>query len=350
MELCDILRKNSKIIRVSLVGYGSSASYFHLPALKSIANVELFAAIDPSPQNRNEAIKEGFRNAWDIDNLQNLSSNNTDLVIICSPNIFHYEQVLLLLKKGINVVCEKPLCLNYKDVEILVDVAKSNQLILCPFHNRRFDDEFIKLKEIITKVGKITQIDLSVQKWDLSYQYASENFYPKWRKNKKFGGGMFNDWMPHLIDKLMCIVGFEIPDVINSISIASCWTTDCDDLTSIQYYWREKNLFSRVNISALDYSVNLINRTERVKILGYNGAICINGNDESGEINLFEKDKNPQVFSYSNNPIEIKTFYERIINAITTKKASLQPISFEETLLSYKLMDLTLKKTLTNYG
>ena len=338
-------------MKISILGYGSSASYFHLPILKKIENVELHSVIDPIEKNRKQAIEDGFLKKFDIENgLQYLNSTNTNLAIICSPNNFHYNQALALLRKGIHVICEKPMCLSFREVEHLVEVAKANRLILSPFHNRRYDNDFMEILNNISDLGQILQIDFTIENWDLPYQYASENFNQKWRLYDGYGGGMFNDWMPHLIDRLMYLTNFEMPTIINSLKVASHWTDDCDDFSSSQYYWKDKNIISRICVSAINYASNTDKKLERVKILGSKGALYVYGDDESGEIELHVKGNNVQRIPYQNAPSQIKTFYEKIIKSIIEKNTDLMPIPFSETLAIYKVIDLTIKHSTTING
>ena len=57
-----------------------------------------------------------------------------DFVIICTPNFYHYPAAKAFLEKGINVSCEKPLCLTPEQGRELVDLAKKNHCLFCITH------------------------------------------------------------------------------------------------------------------------------------------------------------------------------------------------------------------------
>lgn len=40
-----------------------------------------------------------------------------DVVHVCTPHYLHAEMVIYALQKGVNVLCEKPLCINEKEIE-----------------------------------------------------------------------------------------------------------------------------------------------------------------------------------------------------------------------------------------
>ena len=52
-----------------------------------------------------------------------------DLVSICTPNFLHYEVAKEFLSKGINVVCEKPLCFKIEEAEELAALAREKGLV-----------------------------------------------------------------------------------------------------------------------------------------------------------------------------------------------------------------------------
>lgn len=339
-----------KIINLACIGYGASASYFHMPVLKKMRSVNLIAVADPTLENQHQAQLDGFAFTFNMDNYVNqLKITNIHLCLVCSPNAYHYEQSLALLKNGFHVICEKPLCIHFEELQELIDLAKAQNLVLCPFHNRRYDDEFIKLQKCLSKIGTIQYIDITVSSWGLSNQYASKNFNPEWRALKKYGGGMFNDWMPHIIDKLLNMIGFEMPDVIQSIKLATQWTKDCDDLVAIQYYWKQKNVFSRIMISSINYSSKFHQKSERIKIYGNGGIITVFGDDVCGEIEVLENDNEITIIPYQNTSNNMISFYEQTIQAIQSKNLAYQPIPFYEFELVYKLIDSTLKKSFSNY-
>lgn len=50
----------------------------------------------------------------------------TEIVYVSSLNPQHFENAKLFLEHGKAVLCEKPLCLNYKQAEKLIKVTQIN--------------------------------------------------------------------------------------------------------------------------------------------------------------------------------------------------------------------------------
>ncbi len=53
-----------------------------------------------------------------------------DVVYIATPHVFHFEQTLMCLQQGKNVLCEKPLGMNSGQIKIMMDEARKRSLFL----------------------------------------------------------------------------------------------------------------------------------------------------------------------------------------------------------------------------
>lgn len=86
-----------------------------------------------------------------------------DIVYIGSLNPQHLEIATLMLTNGKNVLCEKPLCLNYKQAKSLVDLARSKNLFLMEAVWSRFFPAYVHLRNLVTTgaLGEIFSVDVS---------------------------------------------------------------------------------------------------------------------------------------------------------------------------------------------
>jgi predicted dehydrogenase len=60
--------------------------------------------------------------------LNEIKKNKVKWVFIATPNKTHYEIVKNCLNKGINVYCEKPLCLSHLKAKKLVELSKKKKI------------------------------------------------------------------------------------------------------------------------------------------------------------------------------------------------------------------------------
>lgn len=81
-------------------------------------------------------------------------------VVIATPAVMHYEMAKLALLSGKDVYVEKPLALNIKDAQELIELAENNKKILMVGHILQYHPAVKKMKEIISsgRLGKIQYI------------------------------------------------------------------------------------------------------------------------------------------------------------------------------------------------
>ena len=96
-----------------------------------------------------------------------------DAVYIASPNSCHAEQAAIFMKKGVHVLCEKPLCSNAAEVRYLIKLAKEHDVTFMEAMVSTLNPIFLALRDNISKIGR-------VRKYFASYcQYSSR--YDKYK-------------------------------------------------------------------------------------------------------------------------------------------------------------------------
>lgn len=86
------------------------------------------------------------------------ASNDIDVVYIGALNPSHYALTKLFLESGKHVLCEKPLCLNLKQAQSLIKLARAKKLFLMEAVWSRFSPAYIALEEDI-KAGKLGNVE-----------------------------------------------------------------------------------------------------------------------------------------------------------------------------------------------
>lgn len=72
-----------------------------------------------------------------------------DVAYIGALNPDHYALVKLFLENGKHVLCEKPLCMNYKQAKSIIDLAKEKNLFLMEAVWSRFAPVYLALEKEI---------------------------------------------------------------------------------------------------------------------------------------------------------------------------------------------------------
>lgn len=123
------MEQKVKTIRWGLMGLGNIAHKFAQDLLK-IKDAQLYAVASRTKEKAAEfGSKYGVKQIYgDYEYLVN--DPNIDAIYIATPHAMHKENTLLCLEKGIAVLCEKPLAMNSKEVEIMIDKAKEKKVLL----------------------------------------------------------------------------------------------------------------------------------------------------------------------------------------------------------------------------
>ncbi len=146
------------MLKVALVGVGV-ISGAHIPVWMESDDVELVALCDTRPERM-----EPYENVKHYTNFDEmLECEQLDIVDICLPTFMHAEFSIKAMEKGINVICEKPVCLDPKDVPRIYDAAAKNNVKFMVAQVLRFWPEYEFIKEVFGngKYGKLLSGSMS---------------------------------------------------------------------------------------------------------------------------------------------------------------------------------------------
>lgn len=89
---------------------------------------------------------------------------NVEVVYIGTSNSQHSPIAGLMLQNGKHVLCEKPMCINEKEVKNLVKLAEEKQLFLMEGMWSRFFPAYHYLRDRVTSgaLGEITRITVNM--------------------------------------------------------------------------------------------------------------------------------------------------------------------------------------------
>ena len=194
----------------ALIGAAGYIAPRHMKAIKETGN-DLVAALDPydgigiMDSNFPDAsfFTEFERFDRFVDKWHRDSGKRIDFVSICSPNYLHVPHMKFALKKGIDVICEKPLVLNSSDLDLLVQYeeiygGKVNSILQLRLH-----PAIIALREKIKshESGKVLDVDLT-------YITSRGRWYLKsWKGFDHKSGGVATNVGVHFFDMLHFIFG-----------------------------------------------------------------------------------------------------------------------------------------------
>lgn len=186
------------MIRAGVIGYGLGGMAFNAPLIDAVPELEL-AAIATSRADEVHARYPGMR-VTDAETL--IADPDIALVAISTPNDTHFPLAKAALEAGKHVVIDKPFATNVEDAEALIALAKARGRVLCPFHNRRWDSDFLAVRALVES-GRLGELLLYEAHWD---RFRPGLVQP-WKESIAAGSGQLPDLGPHMIDQVLLLFG-----------------------------------------------------------------------------------------------------------------------------------------------
>lgn len=196
--------------KVAIIGAGQVAEKVHAAYYQTKPEEYLLeAVVDPDLDRAERFCKNNrFRKAY-TSITEMLSEEQPDIVSICTPNRFHYENVMSALGAGCSVFCEKPPAMTSLEAHNMWKKAQEKNAILAYDFQHRYSPEAQMLKENMSLLG------------DIYYSEANalrRSGVPGWGNfiDKELqGGGPLIDYGIHMLDTALYLLDFpEIKSVL----------------------------------------------------------------------------------------------------------------------------------------
>lgn len=136
------------VLRVALMGLGGYANRV-ADAMKACKKAKLVGAISGTPAKLTDwqqrfGIPE--KNCYNYENYDQIKNNpDIDVVYITTPNALHHPQVLRVAAAGKHVICEKPMALNAKQGQEMVDACKKAGVHLLVGYRMHFEPKTLEV-------------------------------------------------------------------------------------------------------------------------------------------------------------------------------------------------------------
>ncbi len=189
----------SNPIKTAIVGFGSVAEKMHAPLIAVCPDLNLLASVERHT-NRCEELYPAVTTYRSLQEL--LDADAVDLIVITTPNEFHFPMAMQCLEAGKHVVVDKPVTIFSHEAEELNKLAEEKGLICSVFHNRRYDGDFMTLQKLVRK-GDLGDLVYLESHFDRFRPDVSDN----WREKEVPGNGITFDLGSHLIDQVVLLFG-----------------------------------------------------------------------------------------------------------------------------------------------
>ncbi len=148
-----------KKLRVGIVGCGGIANGKHMPALKTVNDVEMVAFCDIIRERAEKAAAEyGVDGATVYEDYKEmLAKEKLDVVHVCTPNNSHAPISIAAMEADCHVMCEKPMAKTVAQAKEMLDAHKRTGKKLTIGYQNRFkaDSQYLKKACLRDDLGEI---------------------------------------------------------------------------------------------------------------------------------------------------------------------------------------------------
>ncbi|HEX4156154.1 MAG TPA: Gfo/Idh/MocA family oxidoreductase [Acidobacteriaceae bacterium] len=187
-------------LRTAVLGYGLAGKVFHCPFVSAVPGLELSLIVQRKGDEAAQAYPEAriLRSAEEA-----IADPAIDLIVIATPNNTHFDLASCALKAGKHVVVDKPITSSAKQARALATLAAQQHRLLIPFHNRRWDGDFLTLRRLLAEgaLGRVVEI---VSRFD---RYRPLQRPGTWKEQGGPSTGLLFDLGPHLVDQALALFG-----------------------------------------------------------------------------------------------------------------------------------------------
>lgn len=136
------------ILRVALCGLGGYASRV-ADAMQSCTKAKLVGVISGTPAKiKTWQTKYNIpeKNCYNYENFDSIKNNpDIDAVYVTTPNGLHHDQVIRVAKAGKNAISEKPMALNAKQGQEMIDACRKANVKLLVGYRMHFEPKTLEI-------------------------------------------------------------------------------------------------------------------------------------------------------------------------------------------------------------
>jgi predicted dehydrogenase len=192
-------------IKTGIIGIGTMGQGHLKTLLNDVPSCEVVAVCEPDPKRINEAKEKGLLG----ENIRQFSSYKVlidsglcEAVVVVTPHPLHPEISIYAFKKGLHVLCDKPIGITVSGAEKMIAAWKKSDVKFSTMYSMRTTAVNRVIKDWINqdKLGRINRVDMVCTKWLRSQKYYDEQ---TWRGTwKGEGAGLLLNQAPHNLDLL----------------------------------------------------------------------------------------------------------------------------------------------------
>lgn len=204
IELQNSGNTTSQSNGIAIIGAGNFTKMTMLPALKNTQANLAYIVSSGGLSGTTMAKKFGIKNS-STDYEQVLKEDTVHTVMITTRHHLHAPMILKAMENNKNVFVEKPLALNQKELDQIVETYKKTNVNITVGFNRRFSPHAVKMKKLIGNSNSPINVVAT-----MNAGFIPENV---WVHDIKVGGGRIIGEACHFIDLISYLTGSQVTSV-----------------------------------------------------------------------------------------------------------------------------------------
>lgn len=175
-----------RVLRVAIMGLGGYGTRV-AEAMKACSKAKLVGLISGTPSKVKEwQLKYNIpeKNCYNYENFDEVRNNpDIDAIYVITPNALHHSQVIRVAKAGKHAICEKPMALNAKEGQEMIDACKMANVKLLVGYRMHFEPQTLEIVRMRNtgEFGKVMFFQAQC-----GFKVGDPN---QWRLNKALAGG-----------------------------------------------------------------------------------------------------------------------------------------------------------------
>ena len=295
---------NSKI-KLGIIGCGRMG-ITHYSIINSFSDVEVVAVADPSSLVLSMIGKYlPIKTYKDYNDM--FAGSSLDAVLVCTPPALHFRILKKAAESGIHVFVEKPFTTRFVEGSELASIFNHKKLVNQVGYVNRFNDVFIKMKELLEKkvIGNIIRFKSEM----FSSTITKSDGNSGWRTSHENGGGAVFEMATHAIDLVNYLIGK--PDKVTGSSLNHIYSKNVEDAVSSTFLYNN-GMTGTIFINWSDSTYR--KPTNKIEIFGEGGKMLVDQYSLKIYMNKDdEKNKLPQGWNtmYITDVFKPVSFYVR---------------------------------------
>jgi scyllo-inositol 2-dehydrogenase (NADP+) len=322
-------------VKIGVLGVGRMG-LIHCQQITDIPGLELVAVSSKAT----ELIKiagDRFPVKTYLSHEELLKDENVEWVVITTTTEKHHEWALKALSAGKELIIEKPIALSLREAEQIFASAAKKGLRVTVHNNRRWDQDFKLVRKVLQEstLGEVYRIESRYTHCSDTWgTWGSEGARNPWRLKKSYGGGLLNDWGPHLFDQLLLLTDSRVTTLFGK-TYAKIWSKEVED-----HFWAEVLFENRLS-ARVEASNNFRIAQSRWCLVGTEGTLAVEGGDPSDwntAVIRRRNEESPEEIRIDISQPELSAgFYGAFVQALQASAAL--PVSPEHVLRVMRLIE-----------